>query len=592
MGRRKSKKRSNKPAKREKDTGTTKPAVPAPGRRLYLGFWLGALGIVSLFYLILKMFTMNTYAGDEHIYLYQAKLISQGVVPYSGFAMAHPPVHALFTAFTFKVFGYHFLLGRFLPVLWCLTGGVVLAFLVRREYGRVASVATVALYLLAYEPLRASSHYTGVNMTVALLISAVFAYRTSAIRTAAVLSALAVFTRLYAAPGILVLVVFALVADRRSGLRLVFWGAVAGIVCFFAFGLWAGFGDMIHNMVLYHAQKTPMKPGSLIGMRDKVLFHNASLAAVFLLAQVAAIATLRSEFASTSRDAGPLSRLVAAMRSSRLGLFVLASAIALFFLVVLLGMDRVWMYYFIPSFPFAAVAGGWLVSRWVQGAAKLIRGELEKPHLMSFACGVVLFVAFIMSYALSPMLERNLKYYKREMTKPPEDRAHTYTWNPGLLPDAVNEIVQNTLWKDVRVIGEPHTRFNYYLWHESRVLDIVGEVVETIEKESGTSGEIFGDSGTVPLFALLADRRIAGNEVDTNIQRYRSGNAKPKDLMERIDNQNTEMIILRHAFGVFGVAEVRRLVKDKYRRLKTVRSAQGRVFHIYKRLDAGERSSG
>ncbi|MCP4675745.1 MAG: glycosyltransferase family 39 protein [Deltaproteobacteria bacterium] len=592
MARRKSKRRSSKPAKHEKEARTTKTTVPVPRPRLYLGFWAGALGIVSIFFLVLKMFTMNTYAGDEHIYLYQAKLISQGVAPYSGFAMAHPPVHALFTALTFKVFGYHFLLGRFLPVLWCLTGGIVLAFLVRREYGRVASVATVALYLLAYEPLRASSHFTGVNMTVALLISAVFAYRLNAIRAAAVLSTLAVFTRLYAAPGILVLVVFALVADRRSGLRLVFWGAVTGTVCFILIGIWTGFQDMIHNMVLYHAQKTPMKPGSLVGMRDKVLFHNASLAAVFLLAQVAAIATLASELAGTGRGAGPLSRLAEAMRSSRLGLFVLASSIAFFFQVVLLSMDRVWMYYFIPSFPFAAVAGGWLVARWVQGVAMLIRGKLEKPHRMRFVCGVILFIAFIMSYALSPMLERNLKYYKLEMKKPQKERAHTYAWNPGLLPGGVNEAVKSILWKDVRVIGEPHTRFNYYLWHESRVLDIVDEVVETIKNKSGASGEIFGDSGTVPLIALLSDRRIAGNEVDTNIQRYRSGNANPKELVKRIDNPKTQMIILRHNFGVFGVAEVRRLVKEKYRRLKSVRSAQGRVFHLYKRLDAGERSSG
>jgi len=54
-------------------------------------------------------------------------------------------------------------------------------------------------------------------------------------------------------------------------------------------------------------------------------------------------------------------------------------------------------------------------------------------------------------------------------------------------------------------------------------------------------------------------------------------------LISKIDNPRTEMIILRYRFGVAGVLEVRHLVEAKYRRVKTVRSAQGRVFLLYRR---------
>ncbi len=609
MGRGKSKKRRSKkraelpektakpkdPIKTEQVTSVPKDTPLKTGRILFF-IWLGGIGLVAIFYLVLKMFAMNAYAGDEYIYLYQSKLVSEGVAPYSGFAMAHPPVHALFTALVFKAFGYHFLLGRFLPALWCLFGGLALAVLVRREYGIVASISAAGLFLLAHEPLRASSHYTGVNMTLALLILTVLAYRLGAIRAAAALSVLAVFTRLYAAPGILVLVFYALLANRRQGLRLIAWGAGIGIAGFVAIGLWTGFGDMVHNMLLYHAQKTPMKPGSLAGMRDKVLFHNSSITALFLLAQPAIVAFLAQAYARTDKRLGPIVRVSKAVRSSGTGLVVLSSAITILFLVVLLSMNRVWMYYFIPSFAFAAVAGGWLIHKWINGMFHLIRTGVvlisaEPGRLASLLGGTVLFVIFIIASYLSPMLESRLGYYQRAMEKEPSQRFHTYNWNPGLLPETIGNLVRSALWKDQREIGRAYMRFNHYLWHESRILNVVDDVIEAMEQETTPSGEIFGDSGTVPLFALLANRRIAGNEVDTNIQRYRSGNADPKELIERIDRPSTEMIILRHRFGVTGVKEVRFLVKKKYKLLKSFKSAQKRVFSLYKRRSDEKRSS-
>jgi hypothetical protein len=561
---------------------------PKPKARTSLALWLAGVCAVALLFMAFKMFSMNAYAGDEHIYLYQAKLISEGVAPYSGFAMAHPPVHAIFTAIIFKLFGYHFLLGRFLPVLWCLAGGIVLAVLVRRELGATASIAAMALFLLAYEPLRASSHYTGINMTVALLISAVLAFRLNAVRTCAALSVLAVFTRLYAAPGVMVLVAFALIDDRRRGLKLILWGGALGAFCFIAFGIWSGFGDMIHNMVLYHAQKTPMQEGSLASMRDKVLFHNSSISALFVLAQFALISTLARSFGETDQKLTPIRRMLQAVRSSRTGLIILGDGIALFFLFVLLSMDRVWMYYFIPSFPFAAISAGWLISRWLGAAFRLVRARGKIISMIStdraaFFGGAVLFALFAVAYLSGPLLETKLDYYEKEIKKPKEDRTHAYTWQSGILPDSVAEIMRFFFWKDVRVIGEPYTCFNYYLWHESRILDIVDETVATIAKETTRSGEIFGDSGTVPLFALLSGRRIAGNEVDTNIQRYRSGNANPKELIDTIDSPKTEMIILRHRFGVTALADLQQLIKEKYRILKGLRTSEGTVFYLYKR---------
>jgi hypothetical protein len=265
---------------------------------------------------------------------------------------------------------------------------------------------------------------------------------------------------------------------------------------------------------------------------------------------------------------------------------------ALFFLAVLLNMNRVWMYYFIPAFPFAAVGGGWLISIWYYGAKQLVKAALErqKPSISQkeLAGGGALFLAFLICWYLSPALEKNLDYYDGEVQKSGQERIHSYTWRPGLVPNRINEMVRSIFWSDDRVIGKRYSSFTYYLWHESRIFDIMDKVVEKIQEKTHKDGEIFGDSGTVPLFALLAERRIAANEVDTNIQRYKSGNADPGELIRRIDTPKTEMIILRNRFGVALLPEVRRLVAEKYEKILSIRDGTGAVFYLFLRRGSGQ----
>ncbi len=598
MARRKSKrkrpqaKRVTPPPERATPSRATVSATGASPLDLLLAHrstlvWLVCLTLVALFYLALKSFTMNPYAGDEYIYLYQAKLVSEGVAPYSGFAMAHPPGQCAFTALLFKLFGYHFLLGRFLPVLWCLAGGIALALFAGQKLGRVASVAAFALYLLSYEPLRASSHYTGVNMTVALLLGAVLAQANHRIRLCAALCVFAVFTRLYAIPVVFILVVFTLIADHHRGLRLMIWGACFGVAAFIAIGLWAGFDEMIHNMVLYHLQKTPMKPGQLIGMRNNILFHNAPIAILFGLSLIAQLGALAWSFNRSPHKDPLLPRLRSAITDSGIGAVIFSSVMAIAVLIVLVSMDRVWMYYFIPSFPFAAVAGGWLVAVWIEGATGLVRAHFRpaelRPVRLPLIGGAVLLIAFAAGWVASPALEKRLDYYERYMAKPPDQRVRAYTWQSPLLAEGLDHVIRSVLWEDERVVGQSYPSFTYYLWHESRLLDITDSVVEKIEAHTPEEGEIFGDSGTVPLFALLSGRRIAANEVDTNFQRYRSGNADPAEIVSKIDSPRTSMIILRRNMGIARIPEVLRLVKDKYNRIAVFRAKTGAQFYLFSR---------
>lgn len=570
--------------KQKKKTPSNETGAPFLSPRL---MWMLGIGLISLFWLVLKMFGMNAYGGDEHIYLYQAQLVSEGVAPYSGFAMAHPPLQAALTAVLLKVFGYQFLMARMLPVAWCLAGGVILAIMVRRESGFVASAAALALYILAYEPLRASSHFTGVNMTTTLLLAAFMTARTGRIKVCAGFCVAAIFTRLYAAPGVIALTVWILISDRRAGLRLIAWGAGIGTVVFLAVGAWTGFEDMVHNMLRYHAQKTPMKPESLANMKANVLFHNALPLAIFALSVPAMFGAMARRWKKSASDLRIVERLSDAIRGARISLPLLGAFTAVIIGLVLINMDRVWMYYFVPSFAFAAMAGGWLVSRLFQGGVRLFidrrRASATGLNRVTIAGGVIAVACILAAFFFGPMLESRLGYYQKEIDLPVAKRTHEYTWKDGMLPGPVNDAVRSVIWSDQRTIGDQYWSYTYYLWHESRHLDVVDEITREIIARTDEGYSIFGDSGTVPLFALLSGRSIAAAEVDTNIQRYRSGNADPGDLIRRIDEPGTRLIILRNRFGIAGLKQVQKLIASRYKLVRKFVTAQKKLYLMYER---------
>jgi hypothetical protein len=163
-------------------------------------------------------------------------------------------------------------------------------------------------------------------------------------------------------------------------------------------------------------------------------------------------------------------------------------------------------------------------------------------------------------------------------------RQANYQWKPGFLPDTVNQLVRAALWRDQRIIGERYSSFTFLLWHESRSFDLLEPMVSFINEHISPNGELFGDSSTVPLLALETQRSIAGRQVDTNIQRYRSDAAARRALIETIDTPNTDLIILRDHFGVAGLSEIQQLINDKYRFLQAFKaSEEGAIYRVFKR---------
>ncbi len=550
-------------------------------------FWVFGISLVTFLYLIVKMYALHAYAGDEHIYLYQAKLISQGMIPYKDFAMAHPPLQALFTSVIFKFFGYNFILYRLLPVLWYLVGGLVLALIVYREIGLSASITAMAFSLFSYEPLRASSHYTGINMTIVLLLVAFLAFRSGSTKTCAGFCLAAIFTRLYSIPVVAALIIWAFISNYREKVKLVIWILGAGAVLFIILGIWTGFKDLVQNVFRYHIYKNPMTADSISGMKGTMLFHNA-IPILFFILSLPLLTTQMSLSLKTQGNIKNTSKNVFdKLKETNLELPLLSTLIVAIFLLVLLPLNRVWMYYFIPLFPFAGITVGWAVSKVIYYFKTIIKAKQAVSKTGIRRSDIILttaiLVIFIAGFLLSPKLESNLSYYKKYIGKPVPEKTFYYSWQPSILPDFIDKAIKLLFWHDERVIGKSYCSLTYLLWHESRLFDSVYDMVDEIHKRTSQNEKIFGDSGSVPLLALLSDRQIAANEIDTNIQRYISGSSNSDDLIKRIDNDLTKLVILRNNFGVAALNGIKQLIERKYTLINQFKTGQNQVYLIYER---------
>lgn len=558
--------------------------LPNPAsRNVEFLFWLLAVCVVGIIFLIIKMYNIHPYIGDEGIYISQGKLVANGLVPYKDFSLAHPPVQTLFIAFVYQLFGYDLFVFRMIPALWSLFGGVLIAVLVRKELGIWASIFAMSFYILAYEPLRASIHFTGVNMTIALLMVAFLTQRNKQWISCAVFCVLAVFTRLYALPAVLALLIFTCWENKENGIKLFKYGAGMGFLTFVAIGFWTGFSALINNVFLFQSNKTSMQEDQVDFMRDAVLFHNSIPFALFL---IGTITWLIYYFKNKSNN-DQLARNKKVKVGEKLNLSLVGFSIftVFFILMILLNMSRVWMYYYVLAFPFAAITSGWMVSQWIDFLkGKIVKNKLDH-HLNNLSAtwasaSIFLFVIF---YFASCKLEHRLDYYKEAMRNPAKKTA-SYTWVDGRVPEFINQIMKSVFWEDVRVVGDKYSSVTYYLWHSSRVFDIADEMVNEVAKRCTPADSIFGDSGTVPLLSLMSNRGIAGNFIDTNSEQFRSGNIDAKVLVNQINKPTTRLIILRDKFGVATIPEIQRLVQMNYKEVKALRSNTGFTLRVFERI--------
>ena len=85
--------------------------------------------------------------------------------------------------------------------------------------------------------------------------------------------------------------------------------------------------------------------------------------------------------------------------------------------------------------------------------------------------------------------------------------------------------------------------YRHYLWNKKRALATLPEIATYIRENSSEADTIAGSSTVAPLLALASDRRLAGDEADTNTKRFRTGVLDEADYWETICRDQVRFLV-------------------------------------------------
>jgi len=583
------------------------PAWPPAGRRRALDAlaWLG-LGLVVLFYLVMKSFSFHWEVGDENIYLYMAwATLDHGAIPYRDYFFAHPPLHLLPGVLLYAFVDITPLTARLLPVGASVVSAVFLFLLARPRAGRLGAVAAAALYLMAYDVLRASSHWTGINLSVMWLVVGLWALLGRRPLLSGAAFALGVCTGNYVLPGALMAGALALLLSRRAGLRFLLGFAVPWGLVQLA-GLLAGGGDYWAAVYGYHLAK-PGKEGVSRDMIARVLLDNFALTLGALLGPLLAWLSGHLEVErSAGGPAEPLSgswfvpRAWAwarrALWQAEGGPARVGGLWALGYLVFILWLPRVFPFYFLLLFPGMALAGGFAAGRLGVIVREIARGARRRGRAWRRALGLAgaLLAGVGLAYAVRAPLQRALlPRYVRGADVPMQ-------WQDAPLPGFLNAAIRACCWDDVARARQAYGTLQEALYHESRYFQAAPELGEYVRAHSRPDEELFGDSSSAGLVALLSGRRLADDFADTNTLRFRSGTTSAAETIRRLDRPSLRFVLVSGSFergpdgaprvryGMFAsLPEFRRWLDEGFRVAHQVRDPAKGWFFLLERRPSG-----
>ncbi|HOX45228.1 MAG TPA: hypothetical protein PK668_16655 [Myxococcota bacterium] len=585
------------------------PALPPADRRWSLDAlaWLG-LGLVLLAFLIVKSFSFHWEVGDENIYLYMAwATVDHGAIPYRDYFFAHPPLHLLPGILLYSFVDITPFTARILPVGASLVSAMFLFLLARRRAGRLGAVVAAGLFLLAFDVLRASSHWTGINLSVMWLVIGLWALLRKRWLLSGLAFALGVCTGNYVLPGALMAGALALLDSRRAGLRFLLGFGVPWLLVQLAMAI-AGGADYFQAVYGYHLAK-PGKEGVSRDMIARVLLDNFALTLGALLGPLLAALDRwlgRGSGAPPPAAPGPLpggwllprawAWLRRALWEAEGGPARVGGLWALGYLLFILWLPRVFPFYFLLLFPGMALAGGWAAGRAARHLGGLVRAARTRGRAWWSAAIVLgaLLVAVGAAYAVrSPVQRALLPRYVRGADVPMQ-------WQDAPLPGLVNAAIRACCWDDVARARQEYGTLQEALYHESRFFQAATELGDYARAHSRPGELLFGDSSSAGLVALLAGRRLADDFADTNTLRFSSGTTSAAETIRRIDRPELRFVVVsgspargpggeaRVRYGMFAsLPEFRRWLDAGFRVAHQVRDPAKGWFFLLERRPSG-----
>ncbi len=501
---------------------------------------VGLFIILSTWFL-LKLVGLHASGTDDNIYFYLADRMAHGAVPYRDFFFSHPPVHLLVPAAFFKVFGFSVGLAKLIPVLAQTVAGAFLYLTLRRSSVTLA-LAGLFIHFSAYQILMGSTDMNGENiMTMFLWISA-WAVATHRPLLGGLMSALAIGTGMYALAGVMAIGLMSFMTGWKKGIRFLAAFAGLAIAMFVTFRIIGG-AAFTDGVFTYHTRKQVRAAGheSIFATRNpfmmlKILLVNLAVflkgdiffktlyyhGAIFLLsltgALVAAFTPAVRKMKFDPRNAGHM----AIFGVAAFGLFMLQWA----------AVNEVYDFYLVPMLSMMAPAAAYAVLRAVRGisAASSVRGLLLPA--------VVIAAAWI---AIPAAMGINEKLWPEEQAM--KGQTVRYEWRDPDILKTPARLTRALFFADHRERGDVTPFYRHYMWNKSLAFSTADEIATHVRNTTAPGETITGASTLAPLVAILADRRMAGDEADTNGKRFNSGMLDERAFIEKVCGDRVAYVV-------------------------------------------------
>lgn len=118
-----------------------------------------------------------------------------------------------------------------------------------------------------------------------------------------------------------------------------------------------------------------------------------------------------------------------------------------------------------------------------------------------------------------------------------------FEWLDAPGPKLLSDFTRFALWKPWRIRGNLESGVHHFLWSKKRWFSTAEEIALAIRERGEPRDTVTGASTFAPLVALLAERRMAGDHVDTNSKTFKTGVVSVEDFWERVCADRLRFIV-------------------------------------------------
>ncbi len=332
----------------------------------------------AIFIFIVSKGIITPQPGDENVYFYMGKLITEGKIPYKDFFYAHPPLHIYLLAVIYKIFGFNIIALKSITLFSALIPSFFIFRIAKEKFGNLEAILSSLIFMFSYSIMFNSAFSLGV-MTAAMLmiIGFYFLFNKNNYYMAGLFFGVAAITRLLVLIPIFTVLLIILLSDRKNFIKLSSSFLVVFLTVNIIFILFFG-NNYVNSVYKFHLSKNfganqNLKEYYDIVKLNWILFLSA-LAFIFI------------------KNKKPLK------------MFVISSTIYLIFLSTL---KRLFGFYFIIIFPFLAIIGGYSISNLYK--------ELKINNKFKTCIFVILILIFLWNLVadVSFLQKRGFKGFER-----------------------------------------------------------------------------------------------------------------------------------------------------------------------------------